>query len=250
VTDDELYRRGMETLVASWQSFATAAPSAALVRTAGVAAAVFPDEPERSIYNNALLDRSLTSIAARVAAIDAMEDAYVTAGVVRFAAWVHETDASTRAELERRGYAVQESTLAMGTPLADAHLDAAAVGVDVVPFDWPSFVRLFSLPADLLRAWDDDRFRLVAARVDGETVSSAMAFDLDGDCGIFNVGTLERARRRGLGTALTAEALRGAIVRGCETATLQSTPVAERVYAAVGFRSLGRILEYVPERLR
>jgi hypothetical protein len=34
--------------------------------------------------------------------------------------------------------------------------------------------------------------------------------------------------------------------RGCRTASLQSTPMAERVYAAVGFRDLGRILEYVP----
>jgi len=34
--------------------------------------------------------------------------------------------------------------------------------------------------------------------------------------------------------------------RGCQTATLQSTEMAKRVYAAVGFRDLGRILEYVP----
>ena len=33
---------------------------------------------------------------------------------------------------------------------------------------------------------------------------------------------------------------------GCSTASLQSTAMAERVYAAVGFRDLGRILEYVP----
>jgi hypothetical protein len=34
--------------------------------------------------------------------------------------------------------------------------------------------------------------------------------------------------------------------RGCETASLQSTPMAERLYAALGFRDLGRFLEYVP----
>jgi predicted GNAT family acetyltransferase len=73
-----------------------------------------------------------------------------------------------------------------------------------------------------------------------------MAFDHDGDCGIYNVGTLERARRRGLGTALTTLQAHDALTRGCQTASLQSTPMAERVYAAVGFRDLGRILEYVP----
>ena len=76
-----------------------------------------------------------------------------------------------------------------------------------------------------------------------------MAFDHGGDCGIYNVTTLERARRRGLGTALTALHLHDAVARGCRTASLQSTPMAERVYAAVGFRDLGRILEYVPLRI-
>jgi predicted GNAT family acetyltransferase len=73
-----------------------------------------------------------------------------------------------------------------------------------------------------------------------------MAFDHGSDCGIYNVGTLKRARRRGLGTALTALQAHDALTRGCWTASLQSTEMAERVYAAVGFRDLGRILEYVP----
>ena len=71
-----------------------------------------------------------------------------------------------------------------------------------------------------------------------------MTLDCDGDCGIFNVGTVERMRRRGLATALTARILHDARARGCVTATLQSTPEAEGVYAAAGFRDLGRILEY------
>jgi predicted GNAT family acetyltransferase len=62
----------------------------------------------------------------------------------------------------------------------------------------------------------------------------------------YNVGTVEKARRRGLGTALTAAQVYDARARGCRTASLQSTEMAERVYAAVGFRDLGRILEYVP----
>jgi len=70
--------------------------------------------------------------------------------------------------------------------------------------------------------------------------------DLDGDCGIYNVGTLEHARRRGLATALTAIQLHDARARGCETASLQATQTAERLYAGIGFRDLGRILEYIP----
>jgi predicted GNAT family acetyltransferase len=73
-----------------------------------------------------------------------------------------------------------------------------------------------------------------------------MAFDYNGDCGIYNVGTLAHARRRGLGTARTALHVHDALARGCQTASLQSTEMAGGVYAAVGFRDLGRILEYVP----
>jgi uncharacterized protein YndB with AHSA1/START domain len=62
----------------------------------------------------------------------------------------------------------------------------------------------------------------------------------------YSMSTLEGARRRGLGTALTARHVHDGAQRGCTTASLQSTTMAERVYAAVGFRDLGRILEYVP----
>jgi predicted GNAT family acetyltransferase len=73
-----------------------------------------------------------------------------------------------------------------------------------------------------------------------------MAYDFDGDCGIYNVGTLEAFRRRGLATAVSAQLVHDALARGCQTASLQSTHAAERIYASIGFRDLGRILEYVP----
>ena len=84
----------------------------------GVAAAVFPCGPEREIYNNALLDRDLGP-AERAAAIDTMEAAYRSAGVGRYAAWVHESDEGMRAALTGRGYGVDESTRAMAMALDD-----------------------------------------------------------------------------------------------------------------------------------
>jgi predicted GNAT family acetyltransferase len=86
----------------------------------------------------------------------------------------------------------------------------------------------------------------LVAQLHSENVATAIALHHAGDCGIYNVGTLEHARRQGLATALTSLHLHEARARGCLTASLQSTPVAERVYAAVGFRDLGRILEFVP----
>jgi ribosomal protein S18 acetylase RimI-like enzyme len=102
------------------------------------------------------------------------------------------------------------------------------------------------VPPSLLSGVDTAKLDVVMARLDGTDVATGLSFDHDGDCGIFNVATLARARRRGLGAALTEHLLHAARRRGCTTASLQSTAVAERVYRAVGFRDLGRILEYVP----
>ena len=101
------------------------------------------------------------------------------------------------------------------------------------------------MPPGFLGGADPSAFHVLVARLGGENVATAMAFDHDGDCGVFNVSTLEPARRRGLGTALTARLVHDALGRGCSTASLQSTAMAERLYPEVGFRDLGRILEYV-----
>jgi hypothetical protein len=245
-TDNDLYRRGAATLVASWEEYARGAAGAALRRLSGVAAAVFPSGPERSVYNNALLGRDLGP-AERAEAIDALEIVYRAAGVDRFAAWVHESDQGMRAELSARGYTIAETTRAMGIPL-----DGGSLGVPDAELETPAwehylaYLQAAGVPAGLLGGADPRAFHLLAARVGGELVASALAFDYDGDCGVFNMSTIEVARRRGLATALTARHLHDAAGRGCSTASLQATGMAERVYAAAGFRDLGRILEYVP----
>ena len=118
LSDADLYRRGAETLVASWEAYARGSHGAAVIRSPGVATAVFPNEPERGVYNNALLERDLGA-SERADALDAMEAAYASAGVDRFAAWVHESDGAMRRELESRGYTLEESTRAMGMELDD-----------------------------------------------------------------------------------------------------------------------------------
>jgi ribosomal protein S18 acetylase RimI-like enzyme len=241
--DIDLYRRGSATLLASWAAYARGAAGAALRRPPGVAAAVFPAGPERAVYNNALLERGLPADARRVA-VDAMEAAYAEAGVSEFAAWVHETDAAMRADLEARRYRVVESTRAMGMVLADLPLPRPRLVVEAL--GWSAYLRLEGLPPDFLAAADHAALHVLGTRVDGELAAAALAYDHAGDCGIFNVGTTPRYRRRGLATALTLVQLHDAAARGCVTASLQSTPMAESVYASAGMRDLGRTLEYAP----
>ena len=243
LTDTDLYRRGADTLVASWEQYARASRDAAVIRSPGVAAAVFPTEPERGVYNNALLERALDA-PDRTAALDAMEAAYASRGVPQFAAWVHESDEAMRAELAARGYTVSESTRAMGMALDDIRVPRP--DLDLAAPSWPEYVRVSGMPPDLLRDLEPSAFRVLVARLDGESVAAAMGRDHGDDFGVHGVLTREPARGRGLGTALTALLAHDAAARGCRTATLQATEMGERVYAAVGFRDLGRILEYVP----
>ena len=155
-----------------------------------------------------------------------------------------------QAELRGRGYTVDTTTRAMGMSLAE--IAARGPDADVAAAGWTDHLdhlEAVGVPEGLLRGADPTAFHVVTGRAGGEDVATAIAIDHDGDCGIFNVSTFEEARRRGLGTAMTLRLLRDAAARGCTTASLQSTGIAERVYAAAGFRDLGRFIEYVPAGL-
>jgi GNAT superfamily N-acetyltransferase len=242
-TDRELYDRGAATMVACWEEIARGPDDAALVRCDGVAAAVFPSGAEREFFNNALVERGLEG-AARGAAVAALEEVYGEAGIAAFAAWVHESDAGMRAEFERRGYVVSESTRAMGMAIGErAPLpDQPEYG----PLEWAEYIRVMEVSDEFFAAVDRSAFEILLGRFEGENVATGMSYEHGGDVGVYNVGTLDHARRHGLGTALTARLVENAAARGCVTATLQSTPMAEGVYAALGFRDLGRFLEYSP----
>ena len=114
-----------------------------------------------------------------------LEAAYAAAGVAHFAVWVHESDQAMRADLERRGYTFAESTRAMGMALDDIRLPRPEI--ELGPPDWFEYLRILELAAGFLRGADPAAFHVLVARLDGENVATAMAFDRGGDCGIYNV---------------------------------------------------------------
>jgi ribosomal protein S18 acetylase RimI-like enzyme len=149
-----------------------------------------------------------------------------------------------RSDLQRRGYTLDEVTRAMGMRLDDIRVPRP--DLEVRPAVWSEHLRIAEVPPGLLSGMEPGAFHVLVASLCGENVTTGITFDYGTDRGIYNVGTLEAARRRGLGTALTAILLHDALGRGCQTASLQSTAMAERLYAALGFRDLARILEFVP----
>jgi GNAT superfamily N-acetyltransferase len=236
------YQRMVARPVASWKRYAEGSVGALVREELGATVCVFPEPPERLFYNNTLLNRGREP-ATRRAALETMEAAYAHAGVEQYAAWVHEADTPMIGDLLSRGYRFSETTRAMSMQLDE--LAVARPELDLGEPDWNEYLRIIGAPSGLLQGVDAHDFHVYIARLDGRNVATAMAFDHEGDCGIYNLVTLPEARRRGLATALTSLHLHEAKARGCSTASLQSTAMATSVYASVGFRDLGGLHEYV-----
>lgn len=85
------------------------------------------------------------------------------------------------------------------------------------------------------RMLEDERVRMFTAWIDGEPVGEASAYLLHDTVGIFGVGVVDSARRRGIGTALTVAAAR-AFEDRAEIAWLQPSDMARAMYEELGFR--------------
>jgi ribosomal protein S18 acetylase RimI-like enzyme len=77
-------------------------------------------------------------------------------------------------------------------------------------------------------------------RVDNDVATTAVGFRVGDDVGIFGVATPPRYRRRGYGAAITAHAVRSGFEAGADLAWLQTSPVAESIYRALGFQHVVR----------
>jgi ribosomal protein S18 acetylase RimI-like enzyme len=242
LSDDTLYDRMLASLLGSWTRIAEGTKGASVERVCGAAVAVFPSGPERFFYNNAVLARDPDGLRVGEAAA-AIVRAYEDARIDRYAIWVLESEEAAIAEMNRRGFRVETSTRAMAMSLHNIAVPCPEI--ELGPPDWNEYLRIIEVPDGMLAGVDASDFHVLVARLEGENVAAGMAYDHGGDAGIFNMGTLPHARRRGLGTALTALHLYRARERGCATASLQSTEMGEGLYTAVGFRDLGRFIEYV-----
>jgi ribosomal protein S18 acetylase RimI-like enzyme len=83
------------------------------------------------------------------------------------------------------------------------------------------------------------------AYLDDAPVSCAMTLASHGVAGVFYVATVERARRRGLGDALTRMATRAGFELGARAVWLGASEMGAELYRRIGFSDLGTtIVEY------
>ena len=76
------------------------------------------------------------------------------------------------------------------------------------------------------------------AYLEGEPVAIAMTIVSDGVAGIYWVGTLEQARGKGLGRAVTAAATNAGFELGADLASLQASPMGKPIYEAMGYETI------------
>jgi len=109
-----------------------------------------------------------------------------------------------------------------------------------------SFCAAHALPPASGEAWLEAarrlRFRHIPwqhwiARIDRDVVGVGLSFVGAGVIGLYGIGTLPAARRRGVRSALTLVPMLQAREAGYRAAILQSTPDGERLYPRLGFRT-------------
>ena len=228
------------TLFAWWAALARSSAGASVVDLPGITAAVFPAPDMRDVLNNAVASSIAPPAAATVAALAAL---YRERNVARWQLWVREEDQRTAA-IAGISLVVECSTLGMALDLQEARIQRPAC-LAVIESPDVNDVRPILDHADtlvpMLRAAGAAVFVL---RCETEPACCVATFEHEGDCGIYTLETAGRFRRRGLARTLVLYALYQARERGCHTASLQATPMAESLYAALGFRRLWRYVEW------
>lgn len=120
-------------------------------------------------------------------------------------------------------------------PVTDDEGAEALVRVDTEAFGDPAITAAFHGAG----AYGVDGMRAFVAWAGQDPVGIATGYEHDGAVGVMGVGVVPRARRQGLGAALTVRAARS--FDGADLAWLHPTPEARAVYERIGFR---RIADY------
>lgn len=94
--------------------------------------------------------------------------------------------------------------------------------------------------------FDDDDVQGFVAELEGRPVGTSLAIRTGEVTGVYAVGTARSARRRGVGTAATWAAVEAGRSWSSPVVVLQSSELGYGVYAAMGFRTVGRFAEFAP----
>jgi GNAT superfamily N-acetyltransferase len=120
------------------------------------------------------------------------------------------------------------------------HAEVAAAGFGM-PLEWVHAV----ITPGLLAA---GAMTFYVGYQDGTPVTSGLGVVMGATVGVYNIATIESARGRGLGRAMTQRIVDDGACAGCEVAILQSSEMGLPVYVRLGFRTVAEYLAYVQPR--
>ena len=80
---------------------------------------------------------------------------------------------------------------------------------------------------------------------DGDPVVSGLGWRTGRTIGVYSIATVESARRRGFGAAMTARVVADGMAAGCDVAILQASAMGRPIYERLGFRTVIRYTAYV-----
>lgn len=80
---------------------------------------------------------------------------------------------------------------------------------------------------------------------DGDPVVSGLGWRTGRTIGVYSIATIESARRRGYGAAMTARVVADGVVAGCDVAALQASEMGRPIYERLGFRTVVTYSAYV-----
>jgi GNAT superfamily N-acetyltransferase len=117
------------------------------------------------------------------------------------------------------------------------HVIAAADGFGM-PREWLRGI----MSHDLLEAPD---FTGYVGYTDGRPVTAGLGVRTGRTIGVYNIATIESARRRGHGAAMTMRIVDDGAAAGCDVAVLQASSMGQPIYERLGFRTVVQHMGYV-----
>lgn len=244
--DKELYRRARNLVADELLLFASGSWTGQLLRSSGMVASIVPAAPDRSLFNG----MQTTSVAVLRDHYTTVSSAYRDAGVRAWTVWTDPGDEKSADFLAARGHILDAQPTAMAAAIEELNLpsaedlawgetkepaDIARINDAAYGFAPPAFTAAMDRP--LPPGWQG-----YLALVQGRPVAAVLTvITAQGDCGITGLAALPETRGQRIATRLLACALRDAQVKGAVTASLQATSKGAPVYAAMGFRDLGRM---------
>lgn len=224
-----------------------------LVRRAG-GVVLFASGLPIPIFNQVLIEDDDATDAAIESAVDTMRDRGE-----RFVVHLRRgTDDRFRPAAERLGLVIPgEATLMPGMalhPIAPSDVSRPAgheirLVEDATAMD--DHIRTaaagFGMPEAMLRTlvgptdWKRPDVSIYVGYSGREPVTSGLGLRTGRTIGIYNIATVESARRQGLGAAMTERVAADGAAAGCDVAILQASDMGRSVYERLGYRT---VVEY------